>query len=228
MSQRLFGASARIHSLYFAIGISPQVTSALEAAGCGGGRRFEYRKIDIDARSALDAREIDFVVHYEPHEKPICYDSENLRNEYGWIAPAPEPVCFLVSTSNDLASAKALDVGMIGSREIINEQSASYGSWYSTLETIFREHGCPITMKLVLSDPRDGSPFPIGSRDICLCTERFARYYEDLSVEGVVRKPVAGFDPRVFPYLVYRRNNPNSNVRAIVESMGGIPLLPET
>lgn len=218
---------ARIHSLYFAVGISPQVTAALDAGGYGGGRRFEYRKVDMGIRDALDNGEIDFAIHYEPHRTGMAYDTEGLRDEYGWIALIPEPVCFLVGTSNGLACASELDVGMIGSREVVNEQSASYASWYSTLETIFLEHGCPITMKLVPNDPRDGSPFPIGNRDICLCTERFAHYYEDLSVEGVVKKPPRGFDPHVYPYLVYRRDNTNSNVRAIVECMGGTAMIDE-
>ncbi len=53
-----------------------------------------------------------------------------------------------------------------------------------------------------------------------LCTECFARYYQDLDVEGVRSLRVERFEPVIYPFLVYRRDTESVMARRIVEAFG--------
>ena len=95
--------------------------------------------------------------------------------------------------------------------EVVFDSSISEAARKSHLsqQTVSRkisqiEKTCRISFKLTAENPRNGVAFPIGNRGICLCTERFARYYSDLGVEDVIILPVKEFTPVVYPFLVYR------------------------
>ena len=212
--------TAKIHSLHFAVNITAQIRDALDGSGMYDGRQFEYRRVDVPVREALDAGQVDFAVQYEIAPEMSKFAAAGLRECYGWVPLKPQRLCFLVSAGNPLARGDGITAAQAEAHESVQEYSPSYESWYKALVALFQEHGAQIRLKMITKDPREGAAFPIGSRDTCLCTERFARYYESLDVEDVRPLRVEWFDPLVYPFLVYRRDNGNENVRRIIACMG--------
>lgn len=211
---------ARIHSLFFAVNISGQIQAALKRQGVENGLEFfTFKEIDNNIRDSLDQDALDFAVHYEPSSEMKEFATEEDRRAYGWIPLDLEPLCMFMRADHPLACKDKVTLDDIKPYEIVNEQSASYQSWYSTLKRVFHDGGLDITIKLLVEDPRKGCGLPLGQEDLCLCTDRCARYFNNLGADESVVKKIAGFEPLVYPFLVYRRDNTNPFVMRIISCM---------
>ena len=212
---------ARIHSLHFVLNISSQLRNAYERTGDFDGKRFVYKKISVPIVEALDNDLVDFAVHYEARPVMGRFSREPFRSTYGWIPLAPQALRVLVEPNHPLASRETVGFDDAERYEVVNEDSLSYESWYATLQEVFAMRGHSLSLRLVPEDPRDGGALPIGPRDLCVCTDRFAEYYRNLEVEEVRELRFEEPEPLVYPFLVYRRDNPSERVREIVEVMVG-------
>lgn len=212
---------ARIHSLHFVLNISSQLRAAYERTGSFSGKRFEYKKVSVPIVEALDNNLIDFAVHYEARPAMGRFSREPFKRIYGWIPLAPQALRILVNPNHPLANYETVGFASAERYEVVNEDSLSYESWYATLQEVFALRGASLSLRLAPEDPRDGGALPIGLRDLCVCTDRFAEYYRNLEVEAVRELRFEEPEPLVYPFLVYRRDNPSARVLEIVEIMSG-------
>lgn len=143
------------------------------------------------------------------------FASEELRGNYGWLLLGAEPVCFLVGEGNRLFGCGEADLADIAAQEVVCGGSPAYESWYAALPTVFLREGCALSLKAVPDAALDGGAYPVGSKRLCLCTERFASYYADLGVETVEPLRVRGLSPEVHSFAVFRRDNVNALVQRI-------------
>lgn len=206
----------RIQGVQHGFTVASQLRRRMEAAGLPSGN-FRYVKIDLSLCDALDQDLVDFTVHLEATPSMKLFAAPGLSDAYGWLPLAPELLCFLVGQGNPLFGAETVDAATIASSEIVCGASPSYESWYSAVATAFLSHGVPVKLKGLPDAPLEGGAFPIGPRRLCACTERFAHYYRDLDAEVTSVLRVKEFEPWLYPFLVYRRDNPSPAVAQIVE-----------
>lgn len=206
----------RIQGVQHGFTVASQLRRRMEAAGLPSGN-FRYVKIDLSLCDALDQDLVDFTVHLEATPTMKLFAAPDLLDTYDWLPLAPELLCFLVGQDNPLFGAETVDAATIASSEIICGASPSYESWYSAVAAAFLSHGVPVKLKGLPDAPLEGGAFPIGPRRLCACTERFAHYYRDLDAEVTSVLRVKEFEPWLYPFLVYRRDNPSPAVAQIVE-----------
>ena len=210
---------ARIQDMHCSFSINSQLRRALEARGATSGN-FAYVDTSLPLRSALDQGVLDFAVFAEPTPQMEAFRSEDLADTYGWLPLAPEPLCFLTGLGNPLAQNPTISLADIERSQVITIENSSHSNWQNATSVIFEAQGCTLNFKLMHDSPLAGGAFPIGPRNIVLCTKRFARYYQDLDVEDVRALEVEGFEPVVYPFLVYRRDTESVMARRIVEAFG--------
>lgn len=210
---------ARIQDMHRSFNINSQLRRALEAHGATSGN-FAYVDTPLPLRSALDQKVLDFAVFAEPTPQMEAFRSEDLASTYGWLPLASEPLCFLTGLGNPLAQKSTISLADIEQSQIITIENSSHSNWQNATSAIFGTHGCTLNFKLMHDSPLAGGAFPIGPRNIVLCTQRFARYYQDLDVEDVRSLRVEGFEPVIYPFLVYRRDTESVMARRIVEAFG--------
>lgn len=126
----------------------------------------------------------------------------------------------MTGLGNPLAQKSTISLADIEQSQIITIENSSHSNWQNATSAIFGAHGCTLNFKLMHDSPLAGGAFPIGPRNIVLCTQRFARYYQDLDVEDVRSLRVEGFEPVIYPFLVYRRDTESVMARRIVEAFG--------
>ena len=103
---------------------------------------------------------------------------------------------------------------------IITIENAAYCNWPEATSEAFAARGCTLAFKAVHDSPLEGGAIPVGPHDLVLCTRRFARYYEDLDVEDVCELDIRGFEPIIYPFLVYRHDTSSVVARQAIEAMG--------
>lgn len=209
----------RIQGVQHGFTVASQLRRRMEAAGLTSGN-FRYVKIDLSLCDALDQDLVDFTVHLEAAPTMKLFAAPDLCDTYDWLPLAPERLCFLVGQDNPLFGAETVDAATIASSEIICGASPSYESWYSAVAAAFLSHGVPVKLKGLPDAPLEGGAFPIGPRRLCACTERFAHYYRDLDAEVTSVLRVREFEPWLYPFLVYRCDNPSPAVAQIVKCFG--------
>lgn len=208
---------ARIQDVHCSFNISSQLRRMLEAHGVTSGN-FAYVDTSLPLRNALDQRVLDFAAFVEPTPHMEAFRSEDLASTYGWLPLTPEPLCFLTGLGNPLAQKPTISLADIERSQIITIENSTYSNWQNATSAIFKTQDCTLTFKLMHDSPLTGGAFPIGPRNIVLCTQRFARYYQDLDVEDVRPLEVEAFEPTVYPFLVYRRDTESVMARTIVEA----------
>ena len=209
---------ARIQDVRHGFNVVGQLHGMLH--GCGARDvGFAYVKTDLPICDALDRGEIDFAVHLEPMPQMVTFSHSALRALYGWVPLEPERVCFLAGRGNPLFGTGTVGASALASCRVFSSGSPAYESWYSALPAVFLRHGCLFELDSVPDTPLDGGPFPVGPDQLCLCTERFARYYTDLGVETVDTLYVEDFDPFVYPFLVYRLDSAEPAARRIIDCL---------
>ncbi len=169
---------ARIQDMHCSFNINSQLRRALEARGATSGN-FAYVDTPLPLRSALDQGVLDFAVFAEPTPQMDAFRSEDLAGTYGWLPLAPEPLCFLTGLGNPLAQSPTISLSDIERSQIITIENSAHSNWQNATSAIFDAHGCTLNFKLMHDSPLAGGAFPIGPRNIVLCTQRFARYYQD-------------------------------------------------
>ena len=208
---------ARIHDVHCSFNVNAQLRRALEAHGTAGGN-FAYVDTPLPLRAALDQGVIDFAAFMEPADRMEAFRSDELAQTYGWLPLAPEPLCFLVGLGNPLARSATISLDAVRRSQIITIETSSYTNWQNATAQIFAQHGCSLNFRIVRDAPLVGGAFPVGPRNLVLCTQRFAGYYQDLDVEDVRALTLEEFVPVVYPFLVYRRDTESVVARRIVEA----------
>lgn len=209
---------ARIQDMHCSLNINSQLRLALKKAGVAIGN-FSYVSVYQPIREALDRGVVDFAVHCEPCPRMRTYAAD-LARDYGWIALAPEPLCVLAGAGNPCASGSDIGLDELGRASIITIENAAYCNWPEATSEAFAAHGCTLSFRAVHDSPLEGGAIPIGPRDLVLCTRRFARYYEDLDVEDVCELEIRGYEPVIYPFLVYRRDTASVVARQVIAAMG--------
>lgn len=212
----------RIQGVQHGFAVASQLRQRMEAAGLPSGN-FRNVKIDVPICDALDQGMVDFALHLEATPAMGLFESAKLRDTYGWLPLDPEPLCFLVGGGNSLFGVGDVSAEDVSAAEVVYGTSPSYESWSSAVSAVFIAHGCSIGMKGIPDAPSEGGAYPIGPRRLCVCTARFAHYYQDLDAEVTSVLRVREFDPQLFPFLVYRRDNTSPAVEQIVSCFAAPP-----
>lgn len=210
---------ARIQDMHCSLNINSQLRLALKTQGVPIGN-FAYVSVYRPIREALDHGIVDFAVHCEPCPQMRAYAAPDLARDYGWIALTPEPLCVLAGTANPCASEASISLDELGRAPIITIENAAYCNWPEATSEAFAARGCTLAFKAVHDSPLEGGAIPVGPHDLVLCTRRFARYYEDLDVEDVCELDIRGFEPIIYPFLVYRHDTSSVVARQVIEAMG--------
>lgn len=214
---------ARIQDMRNTVNINSQLRRMVAATGHELGGNLAYVSVDEPIRRALDEGRVDFAVLIEATETTHAFSGEDLARTYGLIPLAPESLCFLVGCGNPLArrgAATTISTADVMREDIITLDTSTYTNWLNATTMEFAAHGCALNFKLVQDTPSVGGAFPIGPRNLVLCTRRFARYYQDLDVEDVQALDVEEFEPVVYPFLVYRRDTKSQVAREIIRAIG--------
>lgn len=209
---------ARIQDVRHGFNVVGQLHGMLRERGVHGVG-FAYVKTDLPICDALDQGEIDFAVHLEPVPRMGVFACDGMREVYGWVPLRPERVCFLAGRGNPLFGSGGVDLATLSACSVFSGGSPAYESWYSAMPAIFMARGCLFELDALPDAPLDGGAYPVGPDRLCLCTERFARYYTDLGVETVDTLYVKDFDPLVYPFLVFRRDCASPSARRIVDCL---------
>lgn len=209
---------ARIQDVHHGFNVTSQLRVRLKNAGMDSGN-FAYVKTNLPICDALDRDVLDFAVHLEPSPTMSVFSCPELSEIYGWIALNPEPLCFLAGAQHPLFGQDTIDLPTLASCEVMSAASPSYESWYQAMPAIFLRHGFLLSLKGQPDTPLDGGSFPLGSRRLCLCTERFATYYRDLDAETTSVIRLREFKPLVYPFAVYRRDTTAPMARLIIDAL---------
>ena len=209
---------ARIHDVHCSFNVNAQLRRALEAQGTAVGN-FAYVDTPLPLRPALDQGILDFAAFIASTPHMDVFRNPELAKTYGWIPLAPEPLCFLVGLGNPLARSATIALDAVGRSQIITIETSSYTNWQNATAKIFAQHGCSLTFRTVRDTPLSGGAFPIGPRNIVLCTQRFAGYYQDLDVEDVRALTLEDFVPIVYPFLIYRHDTTSIMARRLIAAM---------
>lgn len=213
---------ARVHQFLFTLGMSDQIVAALEAKGVQSGwDLFEPKPFDLDVRTALDTSTIDLGLHFETGPCPAAFSSGPDLATYGTIPLEPERIVLVVRADSPLATADSVTLADLDECTWVNDYSASYRSWYDAVERLFGEHGCVVKWKLVSREEGSGRSFSLEQGDVSACAEGYARAAYEANPLTTTIVTVREFDPVVYPFLVYRRDNENPCVRAIVNHLAG-------
>ena len=210
-------APARVQGLYYCINLNPQIKQALDGYQNLFGRLYEYVDVRVDIRDALDSGLVDFVVHHESQPKMLEFSKPEWKDAYCWIALEDEPLCFVVGANNPLVLKGTVTLDEVMKYDVINQWSPAFSSWYSSLSLILARHGMLPRFRFVANDPRSGLALPIGNDGVFLCTQRMAAWYDGLGIEDVSILDVVDFDESIFPFLVFRADNRNQNVRRLAQ-----------
>lgn len=206
----------RIQGVQHGFTVVSQLRQLMESQGLPTGN-FRHVKTDLSICDALNQDLIDFAVHLEPTDRMGVFSAPEMAEIYGWIPLKPEVICFLVGAGNPLFGAGQIDVATLADSEIIYASSPAYESWMSAVTGAFLVHGTFVRLKGLPDTPLEGGAFPVGPHRLAVCTERFARYYHDLDAEVTDVLYVRDYTPVMYPFLVYRRDNPSSAVQQLVE-----------
>lgn len=209
---------ARIQDVHHGFNVTSQLRARLEAVGLDSGN-FAYTKIDLPICDALDCGMVDFAVHLEPSPHMSVFACPELQEIYGWADLKPEPLCFLAGAQHPLFGQETIDLQTLATCEVVSAASPAYESWYQAMPAIFLRHGFLLSLKAMPDSPLEGGAFPLGSRRLGLCTERFAGYYRDLDAETTSILRLREFEPLVYPFVVYRRDTEAPMARVIIEAL---------
>jgi DNA-binding transcriptional LysR family regulator len=214
---RVCGTSSRITS------VASQIRHAMgDKAARGSGVNIAFVETNLSSREALDRGIADFACLYEadPQVGWIA-DDKRASQEYGWIALRPVRICWIVSASSPLARLGKLSPAEAGRHRLIDMDDSVSNHWLAAINTALGRAGCTSGVHVVSSLPIKGGAFSLGSDDIVVSLERFARYYLDLDVEDIAILNVEGPDVLIYPFLVYRQDNRGKSARNIIDALGG-------
>lgn len=206
----------RIQGVQHGFTVVSQLRQLMESQGLSTGN-FRHVKTDLSICDALNQDIIDFAVHLEPTDRMGVFAAPELAPIYGWIPLKSEVICFLVGAGNPLFGTGWIDASALADAEIICGASPAYESWMTAVTGAFLMHSTFVRLKGMPDTPLEGGAFPVGPHRLAACTERFAQYYHDLDAEVTDVLYVRDYTPVMYPFLVYRRDNPSPAVQQLVE-----------
>lgn len=209
---------ARISDVNKGFNINAQLREALARFG-HHSVNVTYVKIDMPKKDALDRGVVDFAIADSPSPSMSNQRFLSRPQEYGWLPFKPERLGFLMGAGNPLASKDALTKEDVEATEFVYPSSPAYDSWHASLLAAMAACGCSVRSVAIADYTRDGGAIPLLDTRAVIATECFAEYYQGLDVEDVRFLRLAGEEPRIYPFLVYRRDNRAPAVRVIVECL---------
>ena len=193
---------ARIHQdVRYVTNVSYQVRTLLESVGAPSGN-ISFVSTDVPALRALDQDILDFAFY----ASSVSGREPMLGDAYGCVRLNPQTLCFLVTADNPLTPRGSITLDEVARANILTIESSRYTNWTGATSELFAARGCDLHFEYVPDRPFRGGAFPIGPKNVVLCTKFYASYYMNLDVEDVVQLSIRDFAPTVYPWLVYRRD----------------------
>lgn len=209
----------RIQDVHHVVNVVSQLR-ALMAAKSGDGINYAYVAYDGPAQEALEENVLDVAVVLESRGDAADLEGEFPSDTYGAIPLAPEPLLVMVGARSPLYSRGSVTLAEIADCRIMRGYNWFFDRAANAIAEVFERQGCPLSFFAPRADfPYRGGAYPLEADDVNLCTERFVQYYRDLDVEDFSALRVEGFDPLLYPFLIFRRDNGTPAVRALAESL---------
>ncbi len=208
---------ARIQDMRDVFNITSQLRRRLAESGVANGN-FAYVGVKGPVVQALDDDVVDFVTMVEKDPELAVLKTPEMTERYGAVALKPEELCLLVNPRNPLAQAGPVPMATVASHPVVTIEESLYTNWMQAVRAIFAEQGVALSFRVVRDTPHSGGAFPLDVDDVVICTRHFSRYYRDIDVEDVAEVGFSDATPLIYPFLVYRRNNPSEATRHIIEA----------
>lgn len=209
----------RIQDVRHVVNVVPQLRLLLKEAGQEAAN-YTYVAVEGTAREALDGEIVDLAVVLEPFGRLEELEGEFPRDAYGVVALAPEPLFAMVGVTSPYFHRATITPSEVERSRVLRGDNAFFDRASRSIARIFAARGCDLTFSAHADHPLHGGAYPLEASDVNICTERFVQYYRDLDAEDFAVLQVEEFEPALYPFLVFRRNNANPAVRALARRVG--------
>lgn len=207
----------RIQDIRHVVNVVPQLRMLMQEAP--EGINYAYVAFEGAACEALEGGAVDATVVLEPSASVEALRGEFPPEVYGILPLAPEPLLAMVGTESPYFERDSLSLEEIGKGRILRGDNAFFDRASRSIGRVFAEVGCELSFAAYADHPFRGGAYPLEANDINICTQRFVQYYRDLDAEDFAALTVEGFEPFLYPFLIFRRDNGAPAVRALAESI---------
>lgn len=205
----------KLQDLRHVINAVSQLRTQLKDAGCATGN-FSYVPVTGPVLDALDDGTVDFAFSFQPFADAPGLRGTSWEEEYGAIPLRPEPLRAVVSAESALAGREAISLAELEQARVLRGDSAFFEQVSDAIAAVFASRGCRLSFSAFSDRPLSGGAYPMDAQHVNLCTERFIQYYSDLDAEDFSVVGIEDFQPTIYPFLLYRRDNESPAVQRIV------------
>lgn len=206
----------RIQDVRHVVNVVPQLRVLMQDAP--DGVNYAYVAFEGSALEALEGDAVDAAVVLEPSPSCAALEEEFPPERYGILPLTPEPLLAMVGTESPYFQRASLTLGEIAAGRILRGDNAFFDRASRAIGQVFAEVGCKLSFAAYADHPFRGGAYPLEVNSINICTQRFVQYYRDLDAEDFAALEVEGFEPFLYPFLVFRRGGDALAVRALAEA----------
>lgn len=206
----------RIQDVRHVVNVFPQLRMLMQETP--EGINYAYVAFEGSACEALEGGMVDATVVLEPSASVEALRGEFPSEVYGVLPLAPEPLLAMVGTESPYYRHKSLTLKEIASGRILRGDNAFFDRASRSIGSVFAEMGCELSFAAYADHPFRGGAYPLEANDINICTQRFVQYYRDLDAEDFAALAIDGFEPFLYPFLVFRHDNNAPAVRVLAEA----------
>lgn len=203
----------RIQDVRHVVNVVPQLRGLMQEAA--DGVNYTHVAFEGSAHEALEGDVVDVAVILEPSASRKALEEEFPPGSYGILPLAPEPLLAMVGVASPYFKRASLALEEIGNGRILRGDNAFFDRASKAIAQVFEEVGCELSFVAYADHPFRGGAYPLEENDINICTRRFAQYYRDLDAEDFAVLEVEGFEPFLYPFLVFRSDDANSAARVL-------------
>lgn len=183
------------------------------------GSGFSYMAVEGDPLEALEAGAVDFVVALKAAPDWDGADDPKTDESHAVIALQPEAMTAFVSRMSPHYGKLSIALADMASLQVMGADTPFFAHVRNTVAEIFAQVNCPVVFRVISDRALGGDAYPMRPTDINVCTQRFARYYQDLDVEDVQELKIEGLTPIMYPYLICKRDNPSQVVQKLIKQV---------
>lgn len=209
----------RIQDVRHVVNVTSQLRIRMKEAGVARAD-FAYVPADGPLGDGIDRGVADLELLFAADAGASAFWAEGRGRDYGLIPLQPEPLRVLAGEGNALFGRTSVALAELAPFNAMRGESAFFEETSRVIGAVFAAAGLPLTFRAYADKPINGGAYPMAPTDVNICTERFVQYYRDLDAEDFSVLTIEDFQPVLYPFLVYRRDNESPAVRRIVDALG--------
>ena len=209
----------RIQDVRHVVNVTSQLRALMKEADVARAD-FTYVPADGVACDSLDQGIVDLALLFEADAEASRFHGEGRAETYGLIPLHPERLVALAGESNALYGRATVSLAELAPFNAMRGDTPFFEDASRAIAAVFASAGHRLTFRAYSDRPLAGGAYPMALGDVNICTERFAQYYRDLDAEDFSVLEIEDFQPLLYPFLVYRRDNESAPLVRIAEALG--------